>query len=801
MKRLYLIFIAILLVPLNFLAQNALQEERFGRHTYSEWRYMIDTTWGLGQSVTEKQQVFNNFWNWVDEEYAGFYGIEDKWDSLYCNYDSINADLSRGRFTAILHHMALSLHDVHVWIDNNILNSTPLQRDVPLFMPMGNEIPASWGISEHFGAGLTALPDSTLLVYNAVNNHPLGLMPGDILLGYDGTLWKNIYQKIFDVQFPIWYCLISCSEEAAAHEYLSAAGMNWHFFDTLDVVKYATGDTVHIPTNLITSPLPGIHPTEQMPIAGVPFPDVDGGHHVSWGYVEGTKIGYIYVYSWHTTAIGIEFLSAVNRFMSDTSSDGLIIDVRTNEGGGYVSNYSPGYRRLFNEDQDVIDFLDRADPLNHLVMRIDPEFTNWDDVVNTDKDLYDRPIAVLCGPGSVSSGDICVEVLRHHPMTRTFGKPTSGAFGLTDTRTSSEWMSGNTISVCFSPPDWNNILNRVAIPVDEEVWLTPEGVANGEDDVVNKALEWINNLVYPHNITCDTSYYSPGSDEIQISTIIENPNSHQLSVRGYIHNLDDVLIDSLELIKQTFNGEGEIWLGNKIAPAVEDFFNVSVKAFDQTATTSFTLPNATRFTTAGPVVLDSITYSKSSSNYFNIKVYVFNQGVTKTITDASVRLICNDDWVSTLTPQVLNLPSIPPGMTVSPSLQFRAYYIDSLFLGYFNFKVEIMSDIWTYWTDSVQVVVGVDKENFQLLAYKLEQNYPNPFNPSTTIQYSLKERTSVELILYDILGRVVEVLVNEEQGAGYYKVDFNAGSLASGIYLYRLKAGSFIETKKMLLIK
>jgi hypothetical protein len=85
--------------------------------------------------------------------------------------------------------------------------------------------------------------------------------------------------------------------------------------------------------------------------------------------------------------------------------------------------------------------------------------------------------------------------------------------------------------------------------------------------------------------------------------------------------------------------------------------------------------------------------------------------------------------------------------------------------------------------------------------FALYQNYPNPFNPSTTIQYSVKERASVELVLYDILGRQVVVLVNEEQDAGYYKINFNAGRLASGIYFYRIQAGNFIETKKMILLK
>ena len=80
-------------------------------------------------------------------------------------------------------------------------------------------------------------------------------------------------------------------------------------------------------------------------------------------------------------------------------------------------------------------------------------------------------------------------------------------------------------------------------------------------------------------------------------------------------------------------------------------------------------------------------------------------------------------------------------------------------------------------------------------------NYPNPFNPSTTIKYKIKELTLVELKVYDILGEEVISLVNEEQPAGSYEVEFNASKLASGVYFYRLQAGSFVQAKKMMLLK
>jgi photosystem II stability/assembly factor-like uncharacterized protein len=85
--------------------------------------------------------------------------------------------------------------------------------------------------------------------------------------------------------------------------------------------------------------------------------------------------------------------------------------------------------------------------------------------------------------------------------------------------------------------------------------------------------------------------------------------------------------------------------------------------------------------------------------------------------------------------------------------------------------------------------------------YDLSQNYPNPFNPVTTISYSIPKSAFVTLKIYDILGKEVSVLVNEEKPAGSYNIVFNANALSSGVYFYRLQAGSYSETKKLSLIK
>ena len=85
--------------------------------------------------------------------------------------------------------------------------------------------------------------------------------------------------------------------------------------------------------------------------------------------------------------------------------------------------------------------------------------------------------------------------------------------------------------------------------------------------------------------------------------------------------------------------------------------------------------------------------------------------------------------------------------------------------------------------------------------FKLFQNYPNPFNPTTIIRYEISATVLVTLKVYDILGKEVATLVNEEKPAGNYKVEFDRSNLSSGIYFYNLRAGEFVSTKKLVLIK
>jgi hypothetical protein len=108
---------------------------------------------------------------------------------------------------------------------------------------------------------------------------------------------------------------------------------------------------------------------------------------------------------------------------------------------------------------------------------------------------------------------------------------------------------------------------------------------------------------------------------------------------------------------------------------------------------------------------------------------------------------------------------------------------------------------WTHtWIGSLWEPTGVEDE-LTADSYALAQNYPNPFNPSTTIRYSIPKSGLVTLRVYDMLGREVATLVDQEQNAGVYSVKFNASGLSSGIYLYKLESGSFTKTHKLMLVK
>ena len=168
--------------------------------------------------------------------------------------------------------------------------------------------------------------------------------------------------------------------------------------------------------------------------------------------------------------------------------------------------------------------------------------------------------------------------------------------------------------------------------------------------------------------------------------------------------------------------------------------------------------------------------------------------------------------------QHLNVLLDPQGTGIDSSV----VYFDNLFTPTIEGMYTIKS--WVYWDmngDSLENDSGdMDKSNDTLTItrhayilsdaevknivvhnFRLLQNYPNPFNPATAIEYQIPELSFVTIKIYNVLGKEVATLVNEEKPAGFYNFEFDASSLTSGIYFCRLQAGSFVATKKMVLMK
>ena len=150
-----------------------------GLLTAEEWGELIDSTWGPGLPVDTQLQIYSDFWNNIDDFFACWQDLELDWDSVWIADSTTiaNDTLSKGRFSALLNYAAFALLESHTIAADWDLYETALVPGTPLFSISG------YGYSSFFGAGLTPLPDSTLLVYKAIPSHPLDLEPGDLVLG------------------------------------------------------------------------------------------------------------------------------------------------------------------------------------------------------------------------------------------------------------------------------------------------------------------------------------------------------------------------------------------------------------------------------------------------------------------------------------------------------------------------------------------------------------------------------------------------------------------------------------------
>jgi hypothetical protein len=185
-------------------------------------------------------------------------------------------------------------------------------------------------------------------------------------------------------------------------------------------------------------------------------------------------------------------------------------------------------------------------------------------------------------------------------------------------------------------------------------------------------------------------------------------------------------------------------------------------------------------------------------NHPEVKRYGISRAVSDINSVPGNYGICTDQYFSTATdPTFIDYATSINclGNENSMMIRYKVYAIDKYQ------SSSVYSDFVATPADGVSLPDNLKSINNAPKDFKIFQNYPNPFNPVTNIKYDLPKNEFVAIKIYDLLGREIKTLVNEFKNAGSYLVSFNGGEFASGVYFYRIQAGSFVQVKRMVLIK
>ena len=214
----------------------------------------------------------------------------------------------------------------------------------------------------------------------------------------------------------------------------------------------------------------------------------------------------------------------------------------------------------------------------------------------------------------------------------------------------------------------------------------------------------------------------------------------------------------------------------------------------------FTLADTVNQVSATVKVHSKALYDLTQNNPVQLSVELFNVATGNSLALSQTALVTASDTAKDFH-FTMNLPNGLNGTDVELRVKVLGFAIQASHKASALNEIELVSGVGG--TAIVNRVGGQATQSVGSVPTKfaLHQNYPNPFNPVTVIRYELPNSATVKLQVFDVLGRVVATVVNERKEAGIYEAVFNASGLSSGTYFYRLQAGTFVETKKMMLVK
>ena len=301
-------------------------------------------------------------------------------------------------------------------------------------------------------------------------------------------------------------------------------------------------------------------------------------------------------------------------------------------------------------------------------------------------------------------------------------------------------------------------------------------------------------------------YLAPGIDTLHVLSKIINPGSQSIQVKSVIENADKSFADSIFMFDDGThydNAAGDnIYGACWPVPSEERYYHVNITCSSPDSGFYHVVNDAARFTTVGPIIYDSMIIVQQVGDTYRIRMKLRNAGSMATAYSVNAELTLSDTSI-TIEDNYRYFGDIGPGQTAQSYTFYN--FITSNPPNSTGVQIQIFSNDHPYWSDSFDFSfkgAGSAESGIDIPSeFALRQNYPNPFNPTTVFSYDIPGESHVNLSIYDLNGRVIRTLVNEQQNPGYYSVQWSASGIHSGLYFYKIQAGAFFDVKKFVLIK